>query len=391
MRVGIYNEPSGTFGGSEYLVSVTADALAARHAVEIVHHNPGLSLDQLRELSGLALSGVTLRHVPRAKRPDSRVPSGVRYLAEHYRAERAWHESLSRPYDVFINSTHDVPPFCHAAKGILLTLFPAYNRVQVWPWTEQAREWRNTRMRSAGFEWIWHRRFRSYQKRFSISCYTQRWTKRWWHIQTKVLYPPVDTHFEPLPKSRVILSVGRFATYSHSKRHLEMMSTFKAMKPDALRGWCYYSVGGLIDDPRDRAYFDDVAELASHCGAAVIPNVARADLRHLYSRARLFWHAAGYGNGPGTSPFDAEHFGIATVEAMAAGAVPIVYDHGGQTEVVEHGRSGFLWKSLDELRDYTVRLTRDDELCDAMSAAARARAAVFSRERFVAAVDRMVA
>ena len=69
---------------------------------------------------------------------------------------------------------------------------------------------------------------------------------------------------------------------------------------------------------------------------------------------------------------------------MAAGCVPVVINKGGQTEIVEHGVSGFLWESLDELRDYTTRLIRDDNLRAKMSDAARTRAQLFSRETFVA-------
>ena len=75
---------------------------------------------------------------------------------------------------------------------------------------------------------------------------------------------------------------------------------------------------------------------------------------------------------------------------MAAGAVPVVYDHGGQAEIVEHGRSGFLWRTLEELQDYTVRLAGDERLRERMGAAARARAARFSRETFVRNLLRLV-
>jgi len=36
-----------------------------------------------------------------------------------------------------------------------------------------------------------------------------------------------------------------------------------------------------------------------------------------------------------------EHFGITTVEAMAAGCVPLVYDSGGQAEIVSSGYNGY--------------------------------------------------
>ncbi len=50
---------------------------------------------------------------------------------------------------------------------------------------------------------------------------------------------------------------------------------------------------------------------------------------------------------------------------------------------MEHGVSGFLWNSVEEWRDYTVRLMEDERLWEKMSKAARERARMFSREAFV--------
>jgi glycosyltransferase involved in cell wall biosynthesis len=238
--------------------------------------------------------------------------------------------------------------------------------------------------------WLWERRFASYDHWLSISEYARRWTKTWWGIDTEVLYPPVDTGFDPTCKSNLVLSVGRFATYSHSKRQIEMMSVFRDLKGSSLRDWCCCSAGGLTDRAEDRAYFEQVSGIAATCGARVVPNVPRSELRALFGRAKLFWHAAGYGADHEADPFQAEHFGISTVEAMAAGAVPIVYDQGGQSEIVEHGRSGYLWKTLHELADYTSRLAHDDGLREEMAAAARLRAARFSRQAFVNVLTRLV-
>jgi glycosyltransferase involved in cell wall biosynthesis len=98
--------------------------------------------------------------------------------------------------------------------------------------------------------------------------------------------------------------------------------------------------------------------------------------------ASIFWHAAGYGQED--EPGLAEHFGIATAEAMMAGCVPVVIRKGAQPEIVEHGISGFLWENEEELVAYTHQLMNSPELLQRMSRAARERALrLFSRERFV--------
>ena len=78
-------------------------------------------------------------------------------------------------------------------------------------------------------------------------------------------------------------------------------------------------------------------------------DVSREELLDLYSRASLFWHAAGYGQDERRHPERLEHFGITTVEAMAHGAVPLVYPAGGPAEVVEDGVSGRWWRTPGEL------------------------------------------
>jgi len=393
MRIGIYNEPSGNVGGSEYVVSVLAHALSMRHHVEVIHHNRRLSVDQLADFSGLDLDKVRLRFVARQNRPDPSSPSGLRNLRRRYQAQVGWHADLSRPYDVFITSTHGLPPFCHAPTGVMLTLFPFDDRVSLWPWADDAISGQRSlkqQLRRRYSNWLWQKRFDSYRCRLSISEYARNWTRARWGIDTDILYPPVDTSFEQTPKEDLVLSVGRFSTYSHSKRQLETMGVFRDMRGTSLQGWCYSSVGGLMDRPADHAYFGEVKRMAEGCGAQVIPNISRSELRSLFAKAKIYWHAAGYGEDNRTDPFQAEHFGISTVEAMAAGAVPIVYDRGGQSEIVEHERSGYLWRSLDELREYTTRLAQNETLREQMAASARHRAARFSREAFLDGFARLV-
>ena len=73
---------------------------------------------------------------------------------------------------------------------------------------------------------------------------------------------------------------------------------------------------------------------------------------------------------------------------MAAGCVPVVINKGGQPEIVEHGKSGFVWNTLDELKKYTQLLADDSSLWKQMSAAARERARGFARERFIEKMSR---
>jgi glycosyltransferase involved in cell wall biosynthesis len=100
--------------------------------------------------------------------------------------------------------------------------------------------------------------------------------------------------------------------------------------------------------------------------------------------AKLFWHSRGLaGREEENLPaWRMEHFGIATVEAMMAGCVPLVPASGGQTEIVEDRRSGFLCRDTDELVEHSVELAKDEELRERMSRMAAERSLSFRSEVF---------
>jgi glycosyltransferase involved in cell wall biosynthesis len=337
--------------------------------------------ERLAEMSGADLSAVGMDYV--AAEPYSF--GSARLPWRRYGESRAWQSTLSEPYDLFINFTHGFPPFCHAREGVLVVLFPFHERPRLWvrgegPSDSGLRLWSG--LKRLYHDWEWQRRMETYQIKTAISRFSQVWTKRRWGIDCEIIYPPVANCFRPGLKTNTILSVGRFTSTGPSKRQLEMMAAFDELNIPARRDWEYYSVGGLTGSDVDLQYFESVSRMAQHCRAQAIVNVERGLLKRLFARTKIFWHAAGYKEDDGR-PELSEHFGIATVEAMSAGCVPVVINKGGQPEIVRHGESGFVWDKLEELREYTELLMRDEPLRARMAEAARTRASLFSRERFV--------
>jgi len=383
LKVGIYNEPVGSgIGGAENVAAVLAEAmLADGHEVEVLHRIPGLTARGLAENSGTSLEGVRLRLVDPEREPPVLVGNPLR----RYEAERRRQAWLSESYDVFVAIVHRTPPFCHARLGALIVLFPGmaapYVSLQGGVSVGEALR------RPAGFVYHgyeWRRRMESYRVKTAISEFSRAWTRRRWGIDCEVVHPPVDVHFGRAEKQRAVLSVGRFALESegHTKSQPEMVEAFRQLEEaGALRGWEYHCVGGLRDTPEHRAYFE---RLRAHGGVGVrlAANLGRGELKNLFERAAVFWHASGYGQDESLDPVRVEHFGISTVEAMAAGCVPVVINRGGQRELVEHGASGFLWDTLEELKGYTATLAGDAGLRARMAEAARAAAQRFSREAF---------
>lgn len=379
MKIGIYDQNQATgVGGSEYYVAIVAQALCREHQVDLLHHKPNLTAEQLTTLYGTELNGVRLRYME----PEDSDISSVNPL-RYYREVRAKSASLSQGYELFIASIHQIPPFCHAPRGALIVHFPYFDRHKTFPWANDGASIRK-RVRRAYANWEWRKVFERYQVAMVNSEFTQKYTRQWWGIDSQVIYAPTESDFNVVNKENMLLSVGRFATSGTSKRQLELVTAFKELKSEYanLKHWSYYSVGGLGDSPRDHDYFKQVGSLASECEAHLISNIDRAELKQLYEQAKIFWHAAGYGEDD-TNPQLMEHFGIVTVEAMAAGCVPVVVAKGGQPEIVEHEVSGFLWNTPEELKEYTMLLVRDKELQERMSESARARARFFSKEMFI--------
>lgn len=389
MKIGIYLQPSRrplVPGGAQRCAATLAAALAVRHDVDFVHHPPAIDLAHLGAFCGLDLSRLKSRCVESEGPPQLRTSNPwVRY-----REARAWNAALSAHYDLFVAFTHALPPFCHARRGALRIMFPMVDRQSLWPWRHTLdgarRTWLN-RLNRLYAEWEWRRRFAGYRAVAANSRFTERWVRRRWAIDCSTVYPPVDLDVPHREKRNLILSVGRFSTSSPCKNQLEMVLAFRELSgKGGLTGWSYATAGGLRDDPEEAAYVERVRRAAADGSVQVLPNLERERLLDLYGEAKIFWHAAGLGEDEEARPESTEHFGIVTVEAMAAGCVPIVTRKGGQPEIVEHGVSGFLWDTLEELKEYTEILAGDEGLRARMAMAARTRALRFSRDAYVNAM-----
>jgi glycosyltransferase involved in cell wall biosynthesis len=129
-----------------------------------------------------------------------------------------------------------------------------------------------------------------------------------------------------------------------------------------------------------------VCYVAALEGAAIdYPVVLRYNMNHhelqdWLKRAKIYWHATGYGELRDANPGRAEHFGLSTIDAAQAGAVPVVFEAGGQPEIINHGKNGFLWRTTGELIQFTGKLMHDEFLWKDLSTNARRSMTVFGRE-----------
>lgn len=224
----------------------------------------------------------------------------------------------------------------------------------------------------------------------TVVCNSQ-FTKRYLDARVAkhamVIYPPVYPVQEGRgKKENLILSVGRFTGFHTAKKQDILIEAFRqGVKERWLTGWKLVLAGGLLAS--DEEYVKKLMQMAHGLQVEILPNAPLTKLVDLYRRASIYWHAAGYGE---TDEQWMEHFGIATVEAMSAGAVPVVYDGGGQPEIVIDGESGFLWRTTSELLEKTNGITTNKKLAETLRKNAIKTSKQFSVSRFCRAFDRLL-
>ena len=230
----------------------------------------------------------------------------------------------------------------------------------------------------------------SYDALSANSDYTAEWVQRWWGLPSEVITPPVRLR-NPGAKEQLIISVGRFfgEQSGHSKRQLEMVEAFRRLCERGTKGWRLVLIGG--SSAADREYAMQVRRAAAGLPVELRFSAPGEVLDDHFAKASIYWHAAGLGSDLQRHPDRAEHFGIAPVEAMSAGAVPVVFDAAGPGSVVRHEIDGLKYRTLDGLVECTERLIAQPELRARLSESARVRSRDFDQQHFEDHVRSLVA
>jgi GT2 family glycosyltransferase len=208
----------------------------------------------------------------------------------------------------------------------------------------------------------------------------------------EVLYPPVpQATVAGTTKKARILTVGRFFSGGHNKRHDLLIKAFRVLHTRHGGGIEFHLAGSSMPDPEHLDYVARLQELAVGLPVVFHVNVAPQLLNQLYHEATIYWHGTGLQGDLKRSPELAEHFGITIVEAMSASCVAFALNAGGAPEIITDGIDGCLYNTVDSLIDRTLSLLRDPALCETIGARARRRAADFTVARFTDSVRRLVA
>ncbi|QQG43520.1 MAG: glycosyltransferase family 4 protein [Candidatus Daviesbacteria bacterium] len=363
LRIGLYTPYLDTFGGGERYILTIAEFLSRNNQVDILLDNKlvAWSSCELIKISNKRFN-LNLSKVNLVKAPLGKGSSLIK------------RSLFLKQYDFLFYLTDGSVFYSTARNSIIHFQAPLPNL-------------------NKG---IWgKKKLSSWNLGICNSIFTEGFIKKTWPIKTTIVYPPVDvlkiaklssSPTKSSEKKKYILTVGRLLGYKKPKKHQVLIDTFKKLYDQKLlSGWSLH-IAGYINESE----MDELAEIKKDLAKYPItfyPNYPYEKLLKLYKQSSIYWHSAGFGV---EDPVEMEHFGITTVEAMAAGCVPVVINKGGQREIVEQSKNGFLWNDLEELENQTIKLVKDTSLRGQLAQNAIEKAKFFSKENFCLRIERII-
>lgn len=316
VKIGIFDPYLDTLGGGEKYMLTLAECLSTQHDVSVFWNDQSIK-DTAEKRFSINLSKI--QFVPNIF--DSAIGLFRRLIT-------------TREYDLIIYLSDGSIPTVFSKKLFLHFQFPT--------------------------EWVTHVPTKSKVKLIvtnAILCnseFTKKYIEKLYGKECVVLYPPVDVDhaYSKVPKENIIVSVGRYTRPNgvEFKKHSILINNFKTLSKKE-KQWEFHIFTNSL--PQDKLYIDALIDSAKGYPITIHNDSKRETLFAYYKKAKVYWHAAGFGEDVENHPELAEHFGIVTVEAMNRGAVPIVFNAGGQKEIITNGRSGYLWNTEKDLLEKT--------------------------------------
>jgi glycosyltransferase involved in cell wall biosynthesis len=341
VRIGIVDPYLDTLGGGEKYILTMAECLSKENDVFFFWDRPE-TIKQGAERFNLQLDAV-------------KTTKNIFSKSSVYKKYRE-----TRNYDLIIYISDGSIPFLFAKKNILLFQFPV--------------NWINTNNLLTKMK---------LQKIDALICYSKfvkNFLEKTFDKKIYILTPPIDNpYLDNIKKENIILTVGRFTQGMNAKKQEVMIEAFKKLYKE-LKNWKFVLLGGVL--PQDESFVERLKEQSQELPIEIMTNIPIETLREYYRKSKIYWHATGYGEDLMHHPEYAEHFGIATVEAMSYGSVPVVINAGGQPEIVDNTINGYLWNTEEELIAKTKELIGDKKAWQTLSHNAQEKAKTFTKEKF---------
>lgn len=308
-------------GGERYMLSVAS-------VLESLGHEIYFAWDNLEEIMQLStMLGIDLR--------SPRLDPKIRNLYIEHRPLAMY--AATRPYDVVVYLSDGSIPLLGGKCNILHMQVPFHG--------VGGSRWKNKLKKAFIHHVIVNSRF------------TKRIVDKEYGINSTIIFPPVvavDCHET---KENIILSVGRFEPSLNAKKQNILVEAWRKLSPQ-LPGWELILAGATFSDD----WVAKLRQLGNGLPIRFEVNVSYKKLCKLYAVSRIYWHAAGHGVDEAHNPELTEHFGISTIEAIMAGAVPLVVGKGGQIEIVKS--KDLQWDTIEELSEKTLKVINSPNISE---------------------------
>ena len=168
--------------------------------------------------------------------------------------------------------------------------------------------------------------------------------KRWNRNDCIVLYPSIKideiaTYISSPSSSRddVCIVLSRLSP----EKKIEL--AIEAFNSKVLKNKQLLIIGYLSRENKN--YYQKLCGLSKgNDNIKILPNLRRNDVLTLLFKSKVLFH-----------PMPNEHFGIAIIEAMAAGCLPVVHASGGPLEIVDNGQYGLIYRDSREIPELLIR------------------------------------
>jgi len=375
-KICVYNAYLPTMGGGENLIAHTIayiNSIFPSASIDILCHETesfdksGFAgkdfVEMLEEGFGISLKNTAVRFA----NIDVNQKGFIGRMRNIYKLS-----SITKEYDLFINNTYSSSLPARAKVNIYSCMFP------------MKFEHSGSSLIGLFRKLFFNKFLMSYDMFLAISQYTQNWIDNYWKVNSYVLYPPVKIEKKSINRNKdnIIINVGRFFVSGHNKKQDVMVKAFIEMCDKGWAGdWKLVLVGRRHFDEASSRYVQSLEDAAKGYPIELRYDANAGELQNLLDRAKIYWHATGYGEVSNIYPERSEHYGLSTIEATQFGAVPVVFNAGGQPEIINHAKNGFLWNTTNELIDYTKLLMDNDSMWNDLSSTAFDSMKIFGEEK----------
>ncbi len=359
MHIGVIHNSMNNAGGAEKVCLVIIEALKrSGYEVELATTEP-TDWSRLSRIIGTVM------------KPDKEMillPYKIRVFGIYLRLlSNLYARKLRKKVNLIINTNAEI---LQIQSDIIYLHFPMFALLKETPTNVKYTRSLGWKIYFKPYEWIQGHLVRKLLEKSLIltnSNYSAKAIKKYTGKDAVVLYPPVDVESflcDTDNRKDIVVSCGR---YSPEKNYEFMLEVAARMRDTE-----FIIMGGSSGNVSTSYYkkIESIKQEKDLHNVKLLKDVPVQQQIEIYKTANVYLHC-----------MIGEHFGLAVVEAMASGLIPIVHRSGGAWEdIVEYGKCGYGYENLDEAVDAINNVKNSS---DAFRKQIIERSKTFSKRRFM--------